>query len=64
MAASTSILTDKLHEYPQQDVIDGAGGEAASILDDLAHRLDGATGTTERPSGFQHDRQHPYRSVE
>ena len=26
MAASTSILADTLHEYPQQDVIDGAGG--------------------------------------
>ena len=26
MAASTSTLADKLHEYPQQDVIDGAGG--------------------------------------
>jgi hypothetical protein len=25
MSPSTSILPDKLHEYPQQDVIDGAG---------------------------------------
>ena len=28
MAASTSILSDTLHEYPQQDVIDGAGSAA------------------------------------
>ena len=29
MADSTSILADKLHEYPQQDVIDGTNGQNA-----------------------------------
>ena len=30
MASSTSILADRLHEYPQQDVIDGG---TTSLLD-------------------------------
>ena len=38
MTTATSILPQKLHEYPQQDVIDGSGGESALILEDcLAH---------------------------
>ena len=41
MAASTSILADKLHEYPQQDVIDGTGGGSDSILDDCLNKKDG-----------------------
>ena len=31
MTTATSILPQKLHEYPQQDVIDGSGGESALI---------------------------------
>ena len=38
MAASTSILPDKLHEYPQQDVIDGSGAGPDSILDDCLNK--------------------------
>ena len=34
MAASASILAEKLHEYPQQDVIDGSSDAAGEILDD------------------------------
>ena len=41
MAASTSILADNLHEYPQQDVIDGTSGASASILDDCLNNHDG-----------------------
>jgi hypothetical protein len=33
MAASTSILSEKLHYNPQQAVIDGSAGSLASILD-------------------------------
>ena len=47
MAASTSILADKLHEYPQQDVIDGSGGASASILDDCINQNDGTICGTE-----------------
>ena len=38
MAASTSNLADKLHEYPQQDVIDGAGDVGKEILDDCLNK--------------------------
>ena len=53
MTTATSILPQKLHEYPQQDVIDGSGGESALILEDcladnegvlqLLHRYAGRT---------------------
>jgi len=35
MAGTTSILAEKLHEYPQQNVIDGSSGGIASVLDQL-----------------------------
>ena len=38
MAASSSILAEKLHEYPQQDVVDGGGADSAAILDDCLNR--------------------------
>ena len=41
MAASTSILSDKLHEYPQQDVIDGSSSGPDSVLEDCLNQHDG-----------------------
>jgi len=38
MADSTSILAEKLHEYPRLDVIDGGSD---SILDDCLNQNDG-----------------------
>ena len=51
MAASTSTLADKLHEYPQQDVIDGAGGAAGDILDDCLNKNDGVLQLLHRYAG-------------
>jgi hypothetical protein len=51
MAASTSILADNLHEYPQHDVIDGTGGAAASILDDCLNQHDGVLQLLHRYAG-------------
>ena len=51
MPAPNSILTDKLHEYPQQDVIDGAGGASASILDDCLNKSDGVLQLLHRYAG-------------
>ena len=51
MPASTSILADKLHEYPQQDVIDGSGGASASILDDCINEHDGVLHLLHRYAG-------------
>ena len=51
MAASTSILPEKLHEYPQQDVIDGSVGESASILDDCINQNDGVLQLLHRYAG-------------
>src|SRR6056300_1338543 len=51
MAASTSILADKLHEYPQQDVIDGTDGVSASILDDCLNKHDGVLQLLHRYAG-------------
>ena len=48
MAASTSILADKLHEYPQQDVIDGASD---SLLDDCINGNDGVLQLLHRYAG-------------
>jgi hypothetical protein len=45
MTATTSILPEKLHEYPQQDVIDASGAESASILDDCLNQNDGSSAT-------------------
>ncbi|MFN8710556.1 MAG: hypothetical protein ACK50J_28105 [Planctomyces sp.] len=53
MAASASIIADKLHEYPKQNVIDGASDGVAAVLDNclntnggvfqLLHRYAGRT---------------------
>ena len=51
MAASTSILSEKLHEYPRQDVIDGTNGAAASILDDCLNKNDGVLQLLHRYAG-------------
>ena len=51
MTASTSILPEKLHEYPQQDVIDGSGGESAAILDDCINQNDGVLQLMHRYAG-------------
>jgi hypothetical protein len=48
MPASTSILADKLHEYPQLDVIDGASD---SILDDIINQNDGVLQLLHRYAG-------------
>ena len=51
MTATTSILPEKLHEYPQQDVIDASGGESASILDDCLNQNDGVLQLLHRYAG-------------
>ncbi|MFM2243582.1 MAG: hypothetical protein RLZ97_2438, partial [Verrucomicrobiota bacterium] len=48
MAATTSILPDKLHEYPHHDVIDGG---SASILDDCLNQNDGVLQLLHRYAG-------------
>ena len=48
MAASPSILADKLHEYPQHDVIDGGSD---SILDDCLNQNDGVLQLVHRYAG-------------
>jgi len=51
MAASTTILPDKLHEYPQHDVIDGTAGGSAAILDDCLNSHDGVLQLLHRYAG-------------
>ena len=51
MAASASILAEKLHEYPQQDVIDGSGDVAGEILDDCLNKNDGVLQLLHRYAG-------------
>jgi len=51
MATSTSVLADKLHEYPQQDVIDATGGASASILDDCLNQHGGVFQLLHRYAG-------------
>ncbi|MEZ6056732.1 MAG: hypothetical protein R3C01_08505 [Planctomycetaceae bacterium] len=51
MAAATAILSDKLHEYPQQNVIDGSGGDSAAILDDCLNSHDGVLQLLHRYAG-------------
>ena len=41
MTATTSILPQKLHEYPQQDVIDASGG--ISLFSMIINQNDGVT---------------------
>ena len=51
MAASTSILPEKLHEYPHQDVIDGAAGDAAAVLEDCLNQNGGVLQLLHRYAG-------------
>jgi hypothetical protein len=51
MATSTSVLADKLHEYPQQDVIDATGGASASTLDDCLNQHGGVFQLLHRYAG-------------
>ena len=51
MAASTSILAEKLHEYPQQGVIDGSAGSAGAVLDDCLNQHDGVLQLLHRYAG-------------
>jgi hypothetical protein len=51
MAASPSTLAEKLHEYPQQDVIDGSGGSAAATLDACLNQNDGVLQLLHRYAG-------------
>ena len=39
--AASSIVPQKLNEYPQHDVIDGSGGDSAAILDDCLNHNGG-----------------------
>ena len=48
MASSTSILADRLHEYPQQDVIDGG---TTSLLDACLNEHDGVLSLVHRYAG-------------
>jgi len=51
MVASTSVLAERLHEYPQQAVIDGAGGTAAAILDSCLNKNGGVLPLLHRYAG-------------
>ncbi|MEC7903614.1 MAG: hypothetical protein VYE74_05420, partial [Verrucomicrobiota bacterium] len=51
MAASTSILSDKLHEYPQQDVIDGSSAGPDSVFEDCLNQHDGVLQLLHRYAG-------------
>ena len=39
--AASSIVPQKLNEYPQHDVIDGSGGDSVAILDDCLNHNGG-----------------------
>jgi len=49
MASST--LADKLHEYPQQDVIDGTSDGVSAVLDDCINKNGGVLQLTHRYAG-------------
>ncbi|PQO43871.1 hypothetical protein [Blastopirellula marina] len=51
MAASPSILADKLHEYPQQDLIDGTSDGVAAILDNCLSQTGGVLQLLHRYAG-------------
>lgn len=51
MAGTTSILADKLHEYPQQNVIDGASDGIATVLDNCLDKNDGVFQLLHRYAG-------------
>ena len=50
MTNPASILSDKLHEYPEHDVIDGSGG-ADSILDECLNANGGVLQLIHRYAG-------------
>jgi len=49
--AATALLAERLHEYPTQAVIDGAGSNAAAILDDCLNRHGGVLQLLQRYAG-------------
>jgi len=51
MVASTSVRAERLHEYPQQAVIDGTGGTAAAILDSCLNKNGGVLPLLHRYAG-------------
>jgi hypothetical protein len=51
MAGTTSILADKLHEYPRLDVIDGASGGIATVLDNCLNKNGGVLPLLHRYAG-------------
>ena len=51
MTASPSILADKLHEYPQQNVIDGTGAGIDLVLDDCLNQSGGVLQLLHRYAG-------------
>ena len=51
MAGTTSVLADKLHEYPQQNVIDGASDGIATVLDSCLDKNGGVFQLLHRYAG-------------
>lgn len=51
MAKSKSTLQEKLHEYPQHDVIDGTSGSVGTILTDCLDKNDGVLQLLQRYAG-------------
>lgn len=51
MAGTNSILADKLHEYPQQNVIDGASDGIATVLDSCLDKNGGVFQLLHRYAG-------------
>ena len=51
MAGTNSILADKLHEYPQQNVIDGASDGIATVLDNCLEKNGGVLPLLHRYAG-------------
>ncbi|MFN9718071.1 MAG: hypothetical protein ACK58L_05205 [Planctomycetota bacterium] len=51
MAGTTSILAGKLHEYPQQNVIDGASDGIATVLDHCLNKNGGVLPLLHRYAG-------------
>ncbi|HQX50086.1 MAG TPA: hypothetical protein PLR25_09270 [Planctomycetaceae bacterium] len=51
MADTTSILADKLHEYPQQNVIDGASDGISTVLDNCLEKNGGVLPLLHRYAG-------------
>ena len=51
MAGTTSVLADKLHEYPQQNVINGASDGIATVLDSCLEKNGGVFQLLHRYAG-------------